>query len=99
MTALCHCKGCQNWGGRAFSSNLGVPTTNFSITKGDPKDWVRSGDVSGKENRHLFCGGMSRLVTTMNARQGTNHYRLRVESFSAAGGFGRHHADQEWLSR
>lgn len=57
MSALCHCQGCQNWGGSAFSSNVGVPTTNFSITKGNPKNWVRTGDVSGKENRHFFCGG------------------------------------------
>ncbi|CEO60905.1 hypothetical protein PMG11_05373 [Penicillium brasilianum] len=57
LTALCHCKGCQNWGGSAFSSNVGVPTTNFSLTKGEPKSWVRNGDVSGKENRHFFCGG------------------------------------------
>ncbi|KAJ5979801.1 hypothetical protein N7481_007099 [Penicillium waksmanii] len=55
-TALCHCAGCQQWSGSAFSSNVAVPTTNFAVSKGTPKSWARLADVSGKEHRHFFCG-------------------------------------------
>lgn len=57
LTALCHCSDCQKWTGSAFSSNVVVPTTNFSIVKGTPKVWTRLGLVSGKEHLHFFCGG------------------------------------------
>ncbi|KIX93353.1 uncharacterized protein Z520_10996 [Fonsecaea multimorphosa CBS 102226] len=56
MTALCHCTDCQKWAGSAFSTNVAVPTSNFSLTKGTPKAWQRLAVVSGKPNYHFFCG-------------------------------------------
>ncbi|GAD98202.1 predicted protein [Paecilomyces variotii No. 5] len=56
LTVLCHCSDCRKWTGSAFSSNVAVPTANFSITKGKPKIWTRLGLVSGKEHPHFFCG-------------------------------------------
>ncbi|KAJ5110570.1 hypothetical protein N7532_001105 [Penicillium argentinense] len=56
LTALCHCTACQQWGGSAFSSNVAVLTTNFAITKGTPKTWARTGDLSGKKHHLFFCG-------------------------------------------
>lgn len=38
MTALCHCMDCQKWSGSAFSSNVAVPTAQFSVTKGLPRN-------------------------------------------------------------
>ncbi|KAM0325389.1 hypothetical protein ACHAQA_007375 [Verticillium albo-atrum] len=54
-TALCHCIDCQKWAGGAFTSNVVVPRTAFSVTKGTPKTWDATG-ASGKINKHFFCG-------------------------------------------
>lgn len=58
ITALCHCADCQKWSASAFSCNVIVPTSAFSILKGHPKSWSRIALVSGKPHAHFFCGGM-----------------------------------------
>jgi hypothetical protein len=42
---------CQKWTGAAYTSNVVVPRTNFSVTKGSPKDYDAVG-ASGKINKH-----------------------------------------------
>ncbi|KAF3764002.1 hypothetical protein M406DRAFT_75227 [Cryphonectria parasitica EP155] len=55
VTALCYCLDCQRWGGGGYSSNVAVSTTDFKITKGVPKKFVRKGG-SGLNHPHFFCG-------------------------------------------
>ncbi|KAG9235934.1 DUF636 domain protein [Amylocarpus encephaloides] len=55
LTALCHCTDCQKWTGSAYTSNVAVPSTAFSITKGKPKKYDMKGS-SGKSYPHYFCG-------------------------------------------
>ncbi|KAI5458781.1 Mss4-like protein [Mariannaea sp. PMI_226] len=52
--ALCHCLDCQKWGGSGFSSNVGVPTAELTIT-GAPKKFTRKG-ISGQDHNLFFCG-------------------------------------------
>lgn len=46
---------CQKWTGSAYTANVIVPRTSFSVKKGSPKTWDVTGD-SGKINKHFFCG-------------------------------------------
>lgn len=56
VTALCHCIDCQKWSGGAYTSNVVVPRTAFSVTSpSKPKDYDATGN-SGKINKHFFCG-------------------------------------------
>ncbi|KAH8886373.1 hypothetical protein GQ53DRAFT_875472 [Thozetella sp. PMI_491] len=55
VTALCHCRDCQKWGGGGGSSNAAVPTAEFHVTKGTPKKFTRLA-AAGKPHHHFFCG-------------------------------------------
>jgi len=55
LTALCHCKDCQKWSGGGHTSNIAVPTTAFTVTKGTPRKYTRLGN-SGEPHDLFFCG-------------------------------------------
>lgn len=59
ITMACHCTGCQQMSGSAFSVSALVPQDAFAVTSGDPV----IGGTHG-ETRHYFCGWcMSWLYT------------------------------------
>jgi hypothetical protein len=59
VTMACHCTGCQRMTGSAFSLSALLPSSGFSVTKGDP---VIGGLHGG--TRHYFCSHcMSWLFT------------------------------------
>jgi len=54
-TALCHCTDCQKWSGGAYTSNVVVPRTSFTVNSTPVlKTYDAIGD-SGKVNKHFFC--------------------------------------------
>ncbi|KAJ5881735.1 uncharacterized protein N7529_000407 [Penicillium soppii] len=62
---------CQKFSGSAFSSNVAVPTANFTL-HGTPKSWSRIGLCSGKENVQFFCDECgSSLFSRPEAMPGT----------------------------
>ncbi|EWG51423.1 hypothetical protein FVEG_10395 [Fusarium verticillioides 7600] len=70
ITALCHCIDCQKWTGGAFTSNAVVAESDFSVTKGSPKQYDVTG-ASGKINHHFFCGDCgSSLYTRLDVMPG-----------------------------
>lgn len=52
---LCHCLDCHKISGSTFSTNILVPSDGFSVTKGTPKPFARTGE-SGKTITSFFCG-------------------------------------------
>ncbi|KIV95677.1 hypothetical protein PV10_03301 [Exophiala mesophila] len=54
MTALCHCSDCRKISGGNYSNNIVVPSANFSITSGKPKEISKTAD-SGKSITSGFC--------------------------------------------
>lgn len=50
LTMACHCKGCQRMTGSAFSVSVLVPSSGFSILRGEPV----IGGLHGSP-RHHFC--------------------------------------------
>lgn len=51
MTMACHCHGCQQMSGSAFSLNVAVPSTTLTITQGD----TVIGGLRGEQIRHHHC--------------------------------------------
>jgi hypothetical protein len=51
IAMACHCTGCQRMTGSAFSLTIAVPSSSFSVTKGEPV----IGGLHGP-TRHYFCG-------------------------------------------
>src|SRR5690554_4818753 len=51
LTMACHCKGCQQMTGSAYSLSVAVPSAGFAVTQGE----TVIGGLHG-EHEHLFCG-------------------------------------------
>jgi hypothetical protein len=54
MQAVCHCSHCQKQAGSAFSTLIGVPEGQVTITAGKPKSYIDHGE-SGKKVERQFC--------------------------------------------
>ncbi|ETI28041.1 hypothetical protein G647_00490 [Cladophialophora carrionii CBS 160.54] len=54
MTALCHCADCRKISGGNYSNNIVVPSANFKVTQGTPKEITKTAD-SGKSITNCFC--------------------------------------------
>ena len=52
LTMVCHCRGCQQMSGSAFSTSVAVPTAGFAVTAGEPE----IGGPHGDQARHHHCG-------------------------------------------
>lgn len=55
MTALCHCGDCRKISGGNYSNNIVVPSQQFKVLKGTPKEISKTAD-SGKQITSCFCG-------------------------------------------
>jgi hypothetical protein len=55
MVYACHCTECQRWSGSAFSLSMPVKAESFSLTRGAPRSYRRTG-TSGVESTYWFCG-------------------------------------------
>jgi hypothetical protein len=55
MQAVCHCSHCQKQAGSAFSTIIGVPDANVTVTQGATKSYIDHGE-SGKTVERQFCG-------------------------------------------
>ncbi|EXJ89350.1 hypothetical protein A1O3_02417 [Capronia epimyces CBS 606.96] len=53
-TALCHCADCRKMSGGLYSYNVLVPSANFKVTAGTPKEISKIAD-SGKPITNCFC--------------------------------------------
>lgn len=51
MTMACHCRGCQQMSGSAFSSNVAVPSGALTLTAGE----TVIGGLHGEQIRHHHC--------------------------------------------
>jgi len=63
FTGICHCKDCQKQTSSAFSVVVGVPASQFVVTKGNPKEFCTIG-TSGKSVHRLFCGDCGSAIVS-----------------------------------
>lgn len=66
--ALCHCLDCRKITGSTYSTNLVVPNTTFTLTKGSPKEYHHKATDSGNTITLSFCGTCG---TTLWSRSST----------------------------
>jgi hypothetical protein len=55
LVYACHCTECQRWSGSPFSLSMPVKAASFSLIRGAPKSYRRTG-ASGIESTYWFCG-------------------------------------------
>ncbi|KAI4750619.1 hypothetical protein E4T52_16788 [Aureobasidium sp. EXF-3400] len=53
--AICHCTDCRKISGSAFTTNIIIPTNQFSVDSGTPKKFSAKAD-SGRTVTTVFCG-------------------------------------------
>lgn len=63
MTAICHCKHCQQTSGAAFSVNLGMPADQVKISGSALAQFEDTG-TSGKPVIRMFCRNCGSAVAT-----------------------------------
>ncbi|KAL3461835.1 Mss4-like protein [Aspergillus heterothallicus] len=56
LQALCHCADCRLISGSAFSTNALVPEANFTLVRGTPRVFTKTGEESGRPISSFFCG-------------------------------------------
>ncbi|KAK5309994.1 hypothetical protein LTR70_009817 [Exophiala xenobiotica] len=54
MTVLCHCTDCRKIGGGNYSNNIVVPSQQFKVLSGTPKEISKAADSGGKITS-CFC--------------------------------------------
>ncbi|MCJ1362713.1 hypothetical protein MMC16_001819 [Acarospora aff. strigata] len=54
MKALCHCLDCRKISGSTYSTNVGVPSSAFSLVSGTPKTISKTADSGSSITSH-FC--------------------------------------------
>lgn len=62
--ALCHCADCRKISGGNYSNNIVVPSSNFKVTQGKPKEISKTAD-SGKTITSCFCGDCGKSFYVM----------------------------------
>ena len=73
---VCHCHDCQQLTGSPFRANIPAPAASFRILKGQPRQYVKTGD-SGSKRVHAFCDVCGSPVYSC-APQNPESYSLRV---------------------
>lgn len=73
---VCHCADCQTLTGSAFRANIPAPADRFQITKGTPRQYIKTGD-SGARRVHAFCETCGTPIYSC-AAENPRSYSLRV---------------------
>ncbi|KAF8587785.1 DUF636 domain protein [Ramaria rubella] len=60
---ICHCLDCRRSSGAAYSLVLTVPRSNVTL-KGEYKEYITEGSVSGKGTHRVFCPNCGSGVVT-----------------------------------
>jgi len=54
-TVICNCTACQELSGAPFRASIAAKAEDFRITRGTPKEYVKTAD-SGNKRAQGFCG-------------------------------------------
>lgn len=74
---ICHCSDCQALSASAFRTIAMVAGDSFEVTKGKPKEYIKSGD-SGNRRVQAFCAdcGSGLYATAADGNRDTYNIRL-----------------------
>jgi len=74
---ICHCSDCQSLSASAFRTIAMVSGGSFAITKGTPKEYVKSGD-SGNRRIQAFCPDCGSGLYATAADGNRDVYNIRL---------------------
>jgi len=94
--AICHCQDCQRLSGTAFRANVSAPAATFRLLRGEPRNYVKTGD-SGAKRFHAFCCDCGSPVYSC-APIDPPTYTLRVGALNQRAELGRP-KQQIWTQR
>ena len=74
---ICHCSDCQALSASAFRTIAMVPGDSFAVTRGTPKEYIKSGD-SGNRRIQAFCAecGSGLYATAADGKRDVYNIRL-----------------------
>jgi len=75
--AICHCTDCQLLSGTAFRTAVRVPTAKFSLVKGTPKTYTKTG-ASGRPRLMAFCENCGTQIYGTGVDDDAKQISLRV---------------------
>lgn len=73
---ICNCADCQMQSGSAFRANIPARASDFRITRGTPRTYLKTAD-SGARRTHAFCGNCGGPIYAC-AAENPQSYSLRV---------------------
>jgi hypothetical protein len=82
---ICHCTDCQRLTGSAFRANVVAPADRFRLTRGEPKNYIKTAE-SGTKRRHAFCGDCGGPIFAC-APENPQTYSLRVGTITQRAAF------------
>ena len=74
---ICHCSDCQALSASAFRTIAIVSATNFRLTKGVPKEYIKVGD-SGNRRIQAFCSECGSGLYSREDGDNPKAYNLRA---------------------
>jgi hypothetical protein len=93
---ICHCSDCQQLTGSPFRTNIPAPAAGFRIIRGQPRQYLKTGD-SGAKRVHAFCENCGSPVYSC-AAENPQSYTLRLGALRQRNELGRP-ARQIWTKR
>lgn len=75
--ALCNCTDCQTLSGSAFRVNVFVDESNLEFLRGEPFEYIKTGESSNKRVQ-AFCRNCGTGLYATSAGERTRVYGLRV---------------------
>jgi hypothetical protein len=94
--AICHCRDCQRLSGSAFRANVFAPSESFRLLRGEPRQYIKTGD-SGAKRVHAFCGHCGSPIYS-SAIEKPRTYTLRIGGLDQRAEVGRP-SSQIWVTR
>ncbi|WP_136616050.1 MULTISPECIES: GFA family protein [Mesorhizobium] len=76
-TNICHCTDCQQLTGTAFRVTVPAPESNYRITKGTPKIYIKT-VASGAKRAQAFCADCGSHLYATSVGDGPKVYGIRV---------------------
>lgn len=80
-TVICHCSDCQIMSGSAFRTVVQAPADKFTLLRGKPKIYEKTGD-SGNRRALAFCPICSSQLYATSAEPPRHLYGIRVGTLS-----------------
>lgn len=76
-TSICHCTDCQKITGTAFRVTVFAPESDYHITAGTPKHYIKIAE-SGAKRAQGFCADCGSQLYSTSVGEGPKVYGIRV---------------------